>query len=231
MTTKKQHIKKTRRQKHYDSPGVVRDGQQNKMVRFRQGERKDIEVKYVDLSSPGVNIYDAGTISLMNGCIQGLDSSADRIGRKISVKNIVVRGSFANSVAQLGAANFFGGNDTIRMAIVLDKQTNGAVPAFSDIWNISAAVNAPFGMPTISNVDRFVVLYEKLYYISATSNTTTPFSVVLKCDIETRFNTGNAGNTGDVISGAIFITFCDQNNTATNQTTASWISRLTFTDA
>lgn len=225
-TTQKRGQRKNRQN---PLPGIVTDNKK-RVVTFKTGERTGFEVKYVDLSSPGVNIYDVGTVSLMNGCIQGLDSSADRIGRKITVKNIRVCGVAVNTVAQLGAANFVGGADAIKVAVVLDKQTNGAAPAYVDIFNTSGAINAPFGNQNISNVDRFVILYEALLVITATGANMAKFDFTLPCNIDTRYNTGNAGNSSDVVSGGIFITFSDMNNTATNQTAISWQSRVAFMD-
>lgn len=211
-------------------PGVVYDNKK-RVVTFKAGEGPSVEYKYLDYSNPGVNVYDAGVVSLMNACIQGLDSISDRIGRKITMKSIQVRGIIANTVAQLNAANFVGGTDCMKVAIVLDKQTNGAAPTLADIFNTSGAVNAPFSNTTVSNVDRFTVLYETLLTICATGSNIAKFDVTIPCNIDTRFNAGNAGNSADIVSGGLYIVFVDQNNTATNQTTASWISRVILTDS
>jgi len=209
-------------------PGVVHDG--SRPVYRSHGDSGNKEYKYVDYTQTALIVSDAGATILINGTVEGTDSALQRIGRKIVMKAITIRGVFYNTVANLGGGTFLGNSDLCKFAIVFDKQTNGAAPAFNDVFTLGATLNAPFGNPFISNVDRFIILYEKNMSICSTASTIAHFEVVLKCDLEVRYNANNNGNITDIISGGLFVVYCDTGAGGAPATALNYVTRVVFDD-
>lgn len=74
------------------------------------------------------------------------DTESERIGRKIVIKKINMRG-WLRSVAT-------GNSNVVRLALIQDKQANGAYPAYTDV--MESAVFTSFS--NLSNSGRFKVL-------------------------------------------------------------------------
>lgn len=195
------------------------------------GDKGKAEEKYANYSNPQVTFNSSGVMTLLNGCIQGTDAINDRIGRKIVNTSVRIEGIVQNSVANLNVAGtFFAGSDTIKVALVYDKQTNQAAPAYADVYNTSGAVNAPLAMRNVNYEDRFMILWEKILTICSTESTIKSFAVSLPVDLESRFGNSNNGNSTDFASGAIYLAFADANVAGTGQTEISFVSSVTFQD-
>lgn len=144
-------------------------------VRFRQGAYSQYhqggEIKALDVTNsttPTTNTTVAWlfnttpTIQVLNTITTG-SSSWNRVGRKISLKSVRVRGSFnitsnaiSNSTPQY-----------CRLTILYDKQANGALPVASDVFKDQASVAADSTLTTwlsginLNNRDRFEVIADK----------------------------------------------------------------------
>jgi len=92
-----------------------------------------------------------------------------------------------------------------RVCLIHDKQPNGAFPSFSDIFtdNISTAPDFNSGL-NMSNKDRFVVLRNMVFPLDTGGKRSVAFKEHVKCKIETMYK-ANAGNIGDITSGAIYL--------------------------
>lgn len=111
-------------------------------------EKKEITLETTASAFAATAIFDT-PISL-GGLTQGTGRS-ERIGRKVLFKSCLVRFNI-NTSATIGSYRFL---------IVYDKQTNGAVPAITDIL-VSTAALAPMNL---NNADRFVILFDELINI------------------------------------------------------------------
>lgn len=107
-------------------------------------------LKYHDFTSTTVNPSTTGTLFTNAIAIPQNTGPADRIGQRVILKKITIRGSLrTNGTAT--AQNI--GTYITKLMVVLDKQCNGAFPSFTDIQT-----NNLYGYNNLDNVDRFVIL-------------------------------------------------------------------------
>lgn len=91
-------------------------------------------------------------------------TESGRIGRKCTIKSLYIR-----MYLRLDPATSVADTGSYTIAIVLDKQANGAYPAYLDIFggdNITSALN-------LSNSQRFVILKRWVGVLNATTSSTT----------------------------------------------------------
>ena len=113
------------------------------------------EKKFVDLaltSDPTVT----GAVSLLSAVVQG-DTESQRIGRKIIVTDILIKGHLKLA----GGANSATAN-RIRLAVVWDKQSNGASMTAGLVWNTAGTADIN-SYRDLSHVGRFVILHDKVH--------------------------------------------------------------------
>jgi len=190
----------------------------------------DPELKFSDFGSNSVLLTNSGSTITLNDPIQGT-AVTQRIGQKITVKRVAVRGYVYNTVAQLNTANFLGGSDVVRVAIVYDKQSNGTSASYNDVYNIGAGSSqTPISERSRDTLDRYVILAERTLVLCATANTMVTFDFEIPVDLETRYNSGNSGTVTDINMGAISLLLADFNGVASNFTTMVYQSRIAFTD-
>ena len=160
-----------------------------------------------------------GATFLLNGLVPG-SLANQRIGRKISIKSLYVR-----ATVQLASTSVRGGN--IRMIIFYDKQANATAPAVTELL-----VDDSFWSPNnLSTRDRFVVLCDHVFDHIGTQDKFSDSAVIYKkLNLETMFNAGTAGTIADITSGSIYIMFAQSGTIGTANPTASWYSRIRYTD-
>lgn len=180
------------------------------------------ELKYIDTSIAQNVTFGVATFTapqLLNGVIQGSDAT-NRIGRKINLKSIYVRGTWwAGPTSTSGAP--------LRVIIFYDKQANAAAPAATDLLLAS-----DFTSPNnLNNRDRFVVIADQvLSTISNTGDPTTTMECYKKINLETLFNSGNAGTIGDITSGSLWIMFAQSGQLGTANGQFVYRARVRFDD-
>lgn len=141
--------------------------------RFREGGRSVPEKKFLDGVSVSAfvltdqwQLFDDGTgVSHFPEIAQG-SGAQNRVGRECVVTNINFRGfMLLNSEVTLVDNNNHS-NDIVKLAVILDKQCNGAVALASEVWagTGSQDINS---FRNLSFASRFAVLWEKTYVISA----------------------------------------------------------------
>lgn len=185
------------------------------------------EKKVIDVDPANYAFDTTGSVTLLNGVATGTDFT-DRIGRKIVLKSMYLRGILKpvdNNV----------GNTLCRLIIVYDMQTNGAAPAITDVLK-SASPSAQLNM---NNRDRFKILVDRAYALGGVSDATTQsfssgknvYSIkkYKKCNLETLYN-GTTNAVGSIATGSIYmITIGDQ--VAGNGGQGNISSRIRFVDA
>ncbi|MFQ0997907.1 hypothetical protein [Gilliamella sp. CG33] len=120
------------------------------------------ELKFHDISFSDAVVTNSGAIvedSLLT-IAQGTTEST-RIGRKLTVKAI----AFRYTVQIPTTATAANTTDTIRVMMYLDKQTNGAAAAVTDI--LESAAYQSFNQ--LANTSRFTILYDKTTSLSCKS--------------------------------------------------------------
>lgn len=178
----------------------------------RRGYRFNrIEKKAIDVAVAGTNVNTSGVFTILNACIQGTDFD-ERVGRKIIVKSVQIRGRIQTEPSLAGTATVATGSQQCRMILFVDMQPNGAAPAVTDLLTNAT----PQAMLNLNNRDRFRILRDKVFVldpylrvdtatqsIASMTNQVKNVKVFKRCNIETIYNSGNAGTVADITSGAI----------------------------
>lgn len=160
----------------------------------------------------------AASFVLLNGLQLGT-SAFQRIGNKIAMKSCYWSVAFAlNSLNTVADATSGTPQVPVRMMIVYDKQTNGSLPALSDllsdksgIANATARfidVNSP---NNLNNKDRFIVLCDKRFMLSSQGTGSRILKKYKKLSTSVAYKSGaTVGNVTDITSGGLyFIAYID----------------------
>lgn len=158
-------------------------------------------------------------------CVQQGATAYNRIGTKIQIKSIQVAGTFVLSGANPQYM-------TARYMIVYDQQPNGAFPAITDLLstNISTAPSFTTGV-NMANRSRFTVLRDRYVDFDKDRLNQIHFKEFIRCGLESQFRT-NAGNVGDLTTGAIyFVAFTHAAGAADNNVALQTLtSRIRYYD-
>lgn len=118
---------------------------------FGQPRRSRHELKTIDNNEFTSNYDTTGLVTLINGVIQGTDFN-QRVGRQFNMKSILVR-----------IRTVSGATTTVplvcRWMLVYDSQTNGVLPAITDILNSISTTSTG----NLSNRDRFQIIWDKTF--------------------------------------------------------------------
>jgi len=172
---------------------------------IRGPEQKDITVSVNALALPATAVFSAPV--LFGSAAQGV-GTFQRVGRRLNMKSVMMR---------YGSNN----GNPFRILIVYDKQTNGALPANTDILvndNFHATLN-------LTNADRFVTIFDKMV-IPETSGGIID-TLYRKVELETMFSGTGAAIT-DIAGGSLYYLFAPV--TAAAAISISFTTRVRFTD-
>jgi len=153
------------------------------------------EKKWKDVSTAAT--FDlTGTLALLNGLDRG-DDDGSRIGRKVTLKSLELRG-VAKATVETGLAQ------AIRVIVVYDSQTNAAAPGITDILNTADAVS----LRNMNGSTRFKVLIDWYGALGdATGDQRQPAFMheYRKFSLPMQFNNGDAGTVADIVMGSIYM--------------------------
>lgn len=205
---------------------VPRALQATKLQALRTGgwaNPSQAETKFIDVS-PGVTTTPAvstffATPRLLNGCIQGTEAT-QRLGRRIVMTSLYLKGNIRLDPTTAG-----GGFN--RVVVVYDKQANATTPAITDVL-LADDITSP---NNLSNRDRFVKIIDmETPSIGVGGDYSVPIEIYRKLNLETCFNTGNAGTVGDITTGSLWLFFCNNAGFTTAGPLVSLRSRVKFSD-
>lgn len=184
------------------------------------------ELKTID-STVTSNVPAAGNISTLNAVATGTDFT-NRTGRKTTMKSLLLRLTL-NPLPATSAPS----GDAVRIVVLYDTQTNGAIPVVGDVLS-GGTWDSPINL---TNRDRFKILMDKQVNMAASTYTAgaltagSPETKFLKkyrqFSLETIFN-GTAGSVTQIQTGGLFILYISEANNVTNLLINS---RVRFTDA
>jgi len=185
------------------------------------------EKKFLDTSiSSGYSTAGTGTVTLINGLVQGTDENT-RIGRQITISSIFVRGVVL-------VASTTTGTGAIRTILVLDQEVPqvagvGQAMTITD-YLVSDSLDA---LNNLNNRKRFKVLMSEVQNLSSYAAGGGPSSAHIdfykKVNIPVEFNAADNGNIGDFTKNALYlITY--QYGLATTAPTMQVNTRIRFTD-
>lgn len=130
-------------------------------------------------------------------CIPQGATVANRIGNKVVIRSLHVKATIGNQVlATLAVA---------RVAVIYDKQPNGAFPAVADIFlDQPAGLTNGYSSVNIANKSRFTMLRDQFFNLDAAQSQIHTINWYIKGRWEVEFG-ANAGNIGDFRTGAIYL--------------------------
>lgn len=202
------------------------------------GRRTRGERKVIDLAVGNYAADATGTITLLNGCVQGSDYD-ERIGRKIVLSSVFIRGCVLTELSG-GPTAGVSKAQMVRFVLFVDMQPNGAAPNVTDLLVSSN----PRSQLNLNNRDRFKVIKDQcfvfdpyIYFDQAAtqaevtaSNQIKQVKCYKKLNMETIFNSGNAGTIGDITSGALYMLWLGDISGGTADALAQLSTRVRFYD-
>lgn len=152
------------------------------------------EFKSVDTAVVGA-VDSTGSVTLINGIARG-DDINERDGREVTMKSI-------QCTVQLYVTDTTGLDQSQRILVVYDKQTNAAAPAVTDILTAATV----FSPRNLENRKRFTVLMDRCYTLnaSAESGSSRLFKWYRRLRHPITFNSGNAGTVADIVTGGLYV--------------------------
>lgn len=186
----------------------------------RHYPRAGPEWKYLDVALAGT-VDAAGATYLLNGLSLG-NSATTRIGQSITIKSIEIR-LYTFATVATGTAQAH------RVAVIQDKQTNGAQALSTAFWT-SASTTA---LRNLGNRKRFKTLTDITYTIAASpqDNTNHYSHMYLKPKyIVTEYNAANAGDVTDIATNSIFIYIHGTNAAGVTAGSSAGLARIRYTD-
>lgn len=200
------------------------------------------EKKFFDIAPATYQVNTTGSITLLCVPVPGTDYT-NRIGRKIRIKSVYIRGICGLSAALTTiTTGVVAQGQLLRLIIFQDLQPNGAAPALADLLN-NATANAQLNP---NNRDRFRILKDKCWafgrfqwdttatqaYAMTSGNSVAQVKCYKKLDLETVFNAGTAGAIADINSGAIYMCWVGDQAAGTDTAGAAIVStRARFYDS
>jgi len=195
------------------------------------------EKKVADLDNATYQANTTGSITLLACPILGSDMT-NRIGRKINLKSVYIRG-FVASEASINNSSLVVPSQQARFILFIDDQPNGAAPAVTDLLkqaNVTSQLN-------LNNRDRFKILKDKtfvfdpyVYNSAATTSVISANNMVknFKCykrlNVETVFNAMNGGTVADITSGALYMLWIGSVVASGGDVNASLTTRVRYLD-
>lgn len=189
------------------------------------------ELKFHDVIIDDAVIATGGVIvPTINIIPQGI-TEVQRIGRKCTIKSI--NWKYRLDIPEIDAQADAGNGDVVRIIVYLDKQTNGATAAVTDILE----TNDEHSFRNLANVGRFTILMDKMHVLLygtlasdgaglvSSAAVIREYSFYKKCDIPIEFNAA-AGVLTEMRSNNIGVLLVARSGTSRLQSTF----RLRFTD-
>jgi len=197
--------------------------------KYRQATAGMPERKYCDVSL-NTNPSPSGAAQLLLTVAQGSDNT-DRIGRKITMSAIQYDVAWAAPVDNLADEAGWANNFAVaKMAVVYDKQPNGALATWSDVFNSTSNVITPYCFKNYNNIDRFDILAIEEYCICQAGPNAERKDRYIPCKLETRYD-GTGATIADINSGALIVCYADNQTAAgTSNGVLQGRFRILYTD-
>jgi len=195
------------------------------------------ELKVADVDWTTQDINTTGDFQLLAAPIPGSDMT-NRIGRKITIRSIYLRGVVTQQLAQTCAAGT-SFPSLCRLIVFADMQPNGAAPGVTDLLKEAHSTS----QLNLNNRDRFKIYCDEVWalgpWVSVTTATqaqmvsdgvTKPFKIYKKIKLPVIFNAGSAGTVADITSGALYYLWIGNNTSSVNDAVAQISSRCRYAD-
>lgn len=197
---------------------VVKTAKTTKMTgsKYFKKEFSGPEIKYLD-TTPNASLTTGGAATNLVNMQQGT-AQGQRVGTKIEVVSIEYDYAVSVATADLSNTTSYPTNqNSVKVAIVLDKQCNGTTAAYSDVFAASGA-GAPYEFRNIAQRERFDVLAVERIELNSGGNNAERSHRFIKCKIPIIYNNNNAGTISDLSSNNLLLVYADENSSAARYT-------------
>jgi len=211
---------------------------QANLRRIKRAVTNVLELKEVYPNAGAAALSTSGLVTYMSAIGQGSDIN-QRIGRAINYHSVVIDVAInPNALNVSSAANGF-------WAIVFDRQPNGALATFGDIFDLANGLGDPAftHRNTIKYADRFIVLTRKDFCVGIQYATDNGYqcreyihlaSRLRGEDVKSKYQGTSAAIT-DAATGALLFVSCLSNQATfngggSNPPLITWNSKLRYTD-
>lgn len=167
----------------------------------------NVEHKFKDTVFPRTPIYSTPSVNFISGVAQG-DTQNGRNGDSIKLSSVSVKG-----LCTVGASAT---TRIVRIMLVNDRVSDGAVPALTDILDNSTLPNVYARYNPDNAGGRFKILYDKRIVVSPTTN-----AIKFNCYRKLRHHlkyTGTTANQSDASIGHLYVLLCSDDNAADTNT-------------
>lgn len=203
-----------------------------------------LDVKNVDVLAGGLAFNNTTSVTTLNALSTGANSY-NRIGRKINLRSLQIRGYIYQN--QAGAAP---APDVLRWALVYDKQTDGTAPTWAQVFTSidkgAATDTSTMAFRNLDNADRFIVLAEEFYkvdcpagaiannqpaHVASEANAKWFYSRFIKLkNIPTQFTAASTGTVSDIQTGGLFFMTASDLSAANAQYATKFTTRIRYCD-
>lgn len=219
MSTKSQQVAKARHANAFKAKKKGNFKPANKNILFQMDTGTRAEKKSLDTASSLAPPLTATftTPVLLNGLASGAGTN-ERVGRKVTIKSVSLR--YIHDATGSDPAS------QIRIAIIYDKQPNGALPGVTDIFNLGNFISHL----NLSNSDRFVVIMDEISDSAQSASLNISGKRHVKCNLETIYGAGTNGISA-INSGSLMILAANNSDpTIGNVTSLFYNVRIRYTD-
>lgn len=231
---KKRNYRKRKRSIKKGQRGYVR--RVGNYGRYNAAMTTSPEMKYFDTNLAYTNITTTGVVTSPTFNLINLGTGENnRIGRQVTVRRIMIRGSI-NLRAQEDPAQ---SANKFRIVVFQDKQANGAAATWLNIMQ-TADIDS---FRNLENSRRFKILHDKFHTLNPggggqnTPGTKTwaevyrHFAVYIKCAIKLEYGTTNPPTIADMRSNNLGIMVIAEEPQTDNIPRIQYSTRLRYTDS
>ncbi len=152
----------------------------------------NVEYKFFDDQGTQNDKTATPSIGYISNILQG-DGGSNRDGNQVKVI-----GMYINYLWVMHASAV---TTQVRLMIIEDKQTNGAVFSAADILSDVTGIDNIISPYNLNNKYRFRVIYDKVHMLNDNGNQTAKVSTFIKLDTKLRYD-GTAGDVTDATSSS-----------------------------
>lgn len=193
-----------------------------------------VEAKYVISNSiadnPSGVVNQNPRFVLLNGMGSGTFANNQRVGNKVCVNSFQIKGVFGNTVDNLTAletANYSGNVAVcMRVALVFDKQANGAAPAAGQIWNTANC----YSLRNQDWIERFDVLMDEHITICSAGPNCVNIDKFIKMAKEVTY-TGSPSGIASIATGALWLVYFTNQAASPDDSNFVYYWQMKFHDA
>ncbi len=192
-----------RKRKTYRRPGYKACGRMvysdaRKALTIARGVKSllNVEFKFFDSQVTNTEILSTPQLFQLTNVVQG-DGGSNRDGNQIKVVGNLLKYSVTMDASAV--------TSQLRVMLVLDKQTNGAIAIAADVLEDITVFDAIVSPLNLDNKYRFRILYDKVHLFSnAGANKLHYRDKYIKMSERIRYD-GTAGNITDITSSSLFL--------------------------